>query len=340
MIDELIPEIKSLKADIAGKGGYPFYLIAGDEGRLADEAVRVIREYHSQTEHGNLSLVNVDLSDKSVSIDSVLSAVHSIPLFGGRQFVLARSFLASKHGGALTRYLQDPSPHSVLVLLASEHREKSQFFSDFQQKGKIVLFKPLSKRDIRSFLSFIAVQNKLRFEKDAFELMIDLTGEDREGCISAIEKLACYRGQDSVILMKDVEDLVPRTKSHKIFELTDSIADNIPGRALKILHRMLFDGEDPLGILSSIIWHFRTMLKVKDMISKGRSQEDVIQKLNSKPFLVEKYISQSSKFSPDSLISSLDLFLRADRDLKMKKMKSEIIFEDIIFRLSDLSGKN
>ena len=104
-----------------------------------------------------------------------------------------------------------------------------------------------------------AYQKKL--PNPAAQLLVELVGSSLGVLDQELAKLAAFVGRKPGIDSDDVDQLVGRSRQAETFKIFDAIGNARPVDALAILHRLLEQGEDPLGILGAFSWQLRRLRK-------------------------------------------------------------------------------
>lgn len=109
-------------------------------------------------------------------------------------------------------------------------------------------------------------------QKQAFHLLLELTGADLELFTGNLEKLIVFTGGRNAISSDDVHTLISRDRKDPIFKLTNALMDKDLNSGLFFLDSMLKSNTHPLQILKLLENQIRKLLLVKYgalMISSG-----------------------------------------------------------------------
>ena len=118
----------------------------------------------------------------------------------------------------------------------------------------------------------LAVSGK-RLQAGLFDTLCRLTGFDLRTFAQNVEKLIDYTGERTEITEDDVHQVLRRTKSDPIFELTSAVADRNLTQSLFFTHALLESNWYPLQILTALANQIRRLLVAKDftMSDQGKS---------------------------------------------------------------------
>ncbi|MCW7752888.1 hypothetical protein OOT00_02700 [Desulfobotulus sp. H1] len=103
--------------------------------------------------------------------------------------------------------------------------------------------------------------------------LLELTGFDLRMLSANLEKLVDFAGDRPSITLKDVEDVLQRTRQDPIFVFTGAVADrNVPEALLSMID-LVKDGMHPLQILSALVNQFRKLLIAMDFLTSSSGKD-------------------------------------------------------------------
>lgn len=106
-----------------------------------------------------------------------------------------------------------------------------------------------------------------------FNLICEMTGFDLRTFQNSLEKLAAYTGERKRITTDDVRQVLRRTKTDPIYELTGAIGNRNTVKALFFLSSLLSAHDDihPSAILSAILNMIRRLAVIRDFMESDNS---------------------------------------------------------------------
>ena len=166
----------------------------------------------------------------------------------------------------------------------------------------------------------VARENEVLFDHRAFE-----RSEVKE------ESKTLFAHKKGVrIELEDVELLVRPKIETDIFETIDAIASKDKKRALKFIKAHLERGDSPLYLFSMIVFQFRNLLMVKDLIERNLPSYFLT---GLHPFVIKKSILLSNKFRFLELKKIYQKIFQIDIDIKTGKIEPEIALDLLITEL-------
>ena len=94
-------------------------------------------------------------------------------------------------------------------------------------------------------------------------------GSNLQEVVGELEKLFTYLGERNLVDVADVAAIVADSRVDSIFELTNALGGGDAGEALRLLGRLLGDGQAPLLVLNLMVRHFRQLWLTRELLDQG-----------------------------------------------------------------------
>jgi DNA polymerase-3 subunit delta len=265
-----------LKRALKQKQIEPLYLLFGQEEYLRDRAAQAIAE--AALKDAPLREFNEsDFSLNSGSIMDALAAAEQLPMMADRRVVRITDFSKIRDADeeALTRYLARPVETTTVILITDDLDKRRKLTKTLLDKCATVEFARLHDGELAAWARIHLKELKAEADERTLHQIIALTGSDVRVLSNELEKLATAALPSGRITMEMVDELVGNSRELTNFELTDHlIARNRPG-ALKILHKILGDGAEPVMLIGLIASNFHKLALAKELMSRGASENEV-----------------------------------------------------------------
>ena len=108
-----------------------------------------------------------------------------------------------------------------------------------------------------------------------------------------------------------------------IFKTIDALASKNKKQALELLQKHLNGGDNPLYLLSMIVYQFRNLLLIKELSGKKLMYASIVKKSGLHPYVVKKNYFTCSQFSFEELKNIYKKIFQFDLDIKTGKMEPE-----------------
>ncbi len=144
-----------------------------------------------------------------------------------------------------------------------------------------------------------------------------------------LDKLSLHAGSRP-ITAEDISELVVAAVSSDMFALTDAIGGRNRARALHLLHQELAAGVHPLALIAMIARHLRTLRQVQEAVEEGLAPAQIAPALDLHPFVVQKALAQSKKFTRGELATWHRQLLETDWYIKSTPLDAEVMLDVLI----------
>ena len=318
--EEFVQEISS--GDIQ-----PVYLFTGDQVHLVDKALGELRTKVLGSED---DINYVTFHGDSASGEEIVQSVSTMPMFSSGKIVVVKNAdkLKAKELESIEPYLESPSPSATLVLIFSDgkapkiKKKKLPRYDFSLQKGNTV-----------SALRQLAQNLGFKISPKAAQTLISLVGEDLQELNNELVKLSLYRSQGDTIEIEDIENHTRKAQFGDIFALINAISKKNKKEAQKALIDLEEQGEEPLSVLSRLIWRFRLIWKAKELSDQKTPKAEILKELKMSQGAFY-YLSQDlKKYSYQDISKIMGLLMDCDKKLKMSYVPREFHLTRLVTQL-------
>lgn len=241
----------------------PVYLFYGEEDFLIDEAVEALI---AETLPEESRTFNLDVfSATEVDPRDIVARANSFPMMMQHRVVVIKDFdrlgeknkekEKGKERDPLRSYLENPSPTTILVLIAKKPDKT------IREKVETIEFSRLDENSLRRWIIERAARYGKQISREACEALTTYVGNSLRALDKEVEKISIYAGDKKTIAIDDVNAVAGVSKTFNVFELSRAVGNRDLKRSLEILDRMMEFGEHPPLMVAVITKHFMTLLK-------------------------------------------------------------------------------
>ena len=308
-------------------------------------------------------------------IRSTIEAVQTLPFFGGAKVVWLKNanFLGDNQIGRaasvqtaleeLTETIEEGFADGVTFLVSAIDVDKRRsFYKTLSKRAELQVFDKLDSTrsgwedDATELVQRLAKKRKLQFENGALELFVLLTGGDTRQIENELEKIDIYLGDARRINIDLVRELVPLSRAGVIFELGNALAERDLERALRLVRRLLDQGESAIGILLvAIIPTVRNLLLAKELMERYRLARphapfQFISAVNRLPATATEHLPRKKdgsinayalgiaaqnthRFETEQLIAGMQACLESNLKLVTTQLEHELILTELVVKL-------
>lgn len=239
-------------------------------------------------------------------------------------------------------YLKDTPKQCVIIgyILLKDKREKATKLKKLMALDKhitIVNIEKLKGAALYNRVYEMFTLKGLKIGRIQLRYFCDMVENNMDIIEMEIDKLLNYT-EGREITKDDIDILLPRKGEQDIFDLVEFISIKKADRAIDLMNDLINKGENPIVILSQIREQFQKLYRVKIKISKGYKVEDIreeflsVNRINLPNFVVEKFITQSKKFSENQLARCIKLCANTEKTLKSTSSNAKSEMEIMIIK--------
>ena len=249
----------------------PVYVLVGDEPFLKRHILTVLR-------HRLLGAEDNPFGWSAFTGDKATwAAVHgdlaTLPFLGSCRVVAvdaADPFVTGARD-KLETYFAAPAATGVLILDVKSWPATTRLAKMLPETATLVC-KSLTMQRLPAWcLQWCKSQHNKTLSAGAAKLLVDLVGADMGLLDQELNKLAVYAGEAKQIDTGDVDKLVGNNREEDVWRIFDLIGAGEMAEALKVLDRLLTQGEDPLRLLGAFSMKLRGMAQTYRLTTIGQS---------------------------------------------------------------------
>ncbi len=314
--------------------------MVGDESLLVERALeRILASELREVTPENVQTLRGD----EVGWGGLLDAARTRSLFAPRRAVVVRAAdaLAVDEGAGpapkgrkrrtvpgvreeLERYLDDPNPDVVLVLLAPKADRRLGVWKLLAARGKEHLCGHPKGKELREFAQQELQRAGVRLGSDGLDELIDRVGQDLRRLAGEVEKLASFDGGRGQRLGADeVAAVLGRGLAQPFYKLGDVLWQRQPARLLALVQGLLDECSSDsdrrgsaIGIVASLHRSLRQVRVARELAGRRASSDEIVARTRIMPFKLRDLLDAARAWSELDLARALSALAAADRRLK------------------------
>ena len=325
----------------------PVNLLYGPENYLIEEEIQsLLNQILTEKERGlNLHL----FSGEEDNSNEIVQAAQTIPMFSRYRFVLVKEAdrLDEEKIEPLLKYIQKPSPTTILVFQAQTLGPWKGHRADIERVGRVMEYPRLKGRALIGWLRKRMAEKGKALSDEAGDYLVEVVGDHLQNLENALEEAFLATGEKRTVGLTDVEGIVSDVKVSTIFDLTDAIGRQDLERALLILDKVLGSKilpfrkeeepskiDDPVPLLLSMMARqYRLIWRVSEMHSLQYRMDEIAKRLKKGRWEAEKLIDQGKRFTQSSLREGLLKCHRTDLAIKRGQGPKGLLMEKLVIDL-------
>ena len=316
------------------EGVRPLYLLLGCEiylRRVAAQTIADVALSRTLMREFNESSFSL-LSDP---VQAAIAAAEQFPMMSDTRVVRIRDFarLRETDEEILIRYLNNPSPSTVMIFTADELDKRKKSSKVLLDTCTVVEFALLKDAEAKAWAKSRLKELKVTADDQVLSEIISLVGCDVQTLYNEIEKLASAAATTGRITPDFVEELIGRSRELSNFELGDHLLAGNRKKALETLHRLLEDGAEPVMLVGLIAGNYHRLALGKHLLVRG-GREEVFRNINLPPFKRDSYISTLQRNTAAKIARGIQLTAATDLAIKTSQATPRLQLELLVCELA------
>jgi len=316
------------------EGLRPLYLLLGTEIYLRRVAAQTITDQAlSRTLLREFNESSFSLMGDAVQ--SAIAAADQLPMMSDTRVVRVRDFARLREADEeiLIRYLNNPSPSTVMIFTADELDKRKKSSKVLLDTCTVVEFAPLKDAEAKAWAKSRLKELKVTTDDQVLSEIISLVGTDVQTLYNELDKLASAAATTGRITSDFVDALIGRSRELSNFELGDHLLAGNRKKALETLHRLLEDGAEPVMLVGLIAGNYHRLALGKHLLTRG-GREEVFRNISLPPFKRDSYISTLNRSTAGKIARGIQLTAAADLAIKTSQATPRLQLELLVCELA------
>jgi len=321
------------------------YVFCGSDEQSIKETIKTIIDKNISKDFLDFNYVQLDGS--TVDMNTIVNACETLPFMSDKKVIIIyrANFLKDKMDKGSEKlskevidYIKTLPKECILIMyyIFENDREKESYkLKKINNTACVVKFLKLKGAMLQKKVEEIFRKKGKGIAKTELSLFCSNVENNMDIIENEVEKLYCYTyGRE--ITAKDITELTSLKSDNDIFNLVDYISEKKPQKSIDILNELVFKGESITTILRMIQRQFKLIFDIKLEAERGKRKEELAKELRLHPYICEKMMVQSKKFTIDQLKNSMELCLNTEKLLKSSTVNSKMEMELLIIRTATI----
>lgn len=326
--------MKQIDRDIAQKSFKRAYLIYGEEDYLVKKYTELLKNAIVAPEN---SMMNMDIFEgNTCNVNKIIEAGDTAPFFNDYRLVIISGSGLFKDGRKEdTLKIADAVknlPEDCVYLFTDEKVDKRN--SLYKAVKKVGYCCEINYQDIKDIVNWLKKESGGRLDSVCGNYFVKNIGNSMKHLAVELDKLLAYTGNNK-ITTSDIDIACTKSLETYIFDMVGAMGNKNTEKALEIYNNMIFEGEEPIGILAMIARQFRLMLQCKYLQSKKNFNAlQIAAELKQNKFVVSNCLNQSDNFKLSTLMQALKDCADCDTNIKSGLVAQKLGVEIILLKYS------
>jgi DNA polymerase-3 subunit delta len=294
----------------------PVYVLLGEDDFLKRQVRRLLRSLVLGKGEGEIGLSR--FSGETAVWSEVNDELKTLPFLGSHRLVLVEEadLFVTNHRPALEKYVKAPSSTGVLVLDVKSWPKNTRLARMIDMEATIVCEAPKVGQLPDWCIHWGATQYGKQLVPSAARLLVDLVEPDLGVLDQELAKLATYVGEAERVETEDVDRLVGKSRAADTWKIFNAIGAGQMPEALKILDRLVEQGESPIMLLGAFSKHLRQLAQAARLCLQGIPLRAALEQVGVPPFALREREQLLRHLGRRRIERLYDWLLEADTGLK------------------------
>lgn len=320
--------LQSLYSNLDNNVVRPVYFFTGGQAFLIEQAIDKLKKHiFNKNPELNYSLFHGD----TTSADDIISLAETYPMFGNKRLILLKNAekLPRNELKAFEKYFQSPSSFTCLVFQFND----SKGMENTNNENIFIVDTTVDKNNLHSAIREIAADYGHEITKEAVLRLTSLLGENLQDIKTEIEKLSLYAAEKKKIDANDVERITEKIKFENIFQLLNAIAKKDKKNTLRALLDLESKNEDPVSILNMLSWRFRLIWRVKELIEKRLTRDEILREVKISSGALYYTQEQAKNLTYGEIREIMKSLYQVDKKLKTSYVPGHQILTKLVLEM-------
>jgi len=322
----------------------PVYLCWGRETYLMEQLIQAVIGQKAGGEFREFAVQTYSMLE--TPLQQILDDAETAPFLVPHKVIVARDAhlftgasvksKAEHDADRLLDYVKSPAEHSVVIFVVETDKldERKKIVKEMIRLGFAVPFPVLNARELQAWVEQRAKELNIRLEPEAAEYVLLNVSGHLQQLSGELDKLADYCGPGGRVTLHDAQQLISRSAEYHVFMLVDEVVNRKIGSALRMLHELLEQKEEPVKIIALLARQFRIVLQARELAERGAARAQIAAQVGIPPFAVQKALDQGMRYSSRQISSILSQLADLDHAIKTGQLDKTLGLELFLMKLA------
>jgi len=326
-----------------------YFLYGTDSYRIAEKEQELLAQFLAGDKTG-INLERIDGSE--ISMARFEQAISAVSFFSTNKVIVIENLLTQNKDSELKGKIAEKIKKDLSVkILFVEHGEpdkREKLFKilknpstslgtgsrtkELKDSIQNFYFGALTDYELRQWITVAVKKQNFKIDRSATEALAVSVGPNLWRLKNEIEKLTLYaKSQNRTqIELQDVKAMVESEFNPNVFNFIEAIATSNKKQSVKLLQQFINNGENENYLLSMIVYQFRTLIKIKDLLDRGIPSGAIASQAKISPYVIQKSLPVLRHYSLQDLINYYRKLYEFDVKIKTGQIEAKIAVDLLV----------
>lgn len=294
----------------------------GQDTYRLHQGLKALVTYYQRAHPNGLFFRYVDC--EKIAESTLLDEIWQESLLQERKLFIFANFTESQKikDYILKNYSAMKESRHIFVFWTKEADPKDESVRLLKQHAEYKEYPLLEGMSLRHWIQKEVQNFGLEIEPKAVSILAATFGSNLWQIENEIKRLVAFK-KKGLILATDVGIFLKPSTETTIFQMMDAIAAKNKRRVLDLLKERLNQGDNLAYLLAMVIFQFRNMILLKELLDKGTKIKSISKITGLHPYIIQKTIVQLHRFSFSDLKKIYHKLFKVDYEIKTGRLDGE-----------------
>ncbi len=269
----------------------------------------------------NIIRMNLD----EVTIDDVINECSYYSLLNETKYIIVNNFKLNKENSPILKYLKDPHPQTVLILITNALDKRSSIYKEFNQNGQVIIIDEL--KNVNNKINEYCKKKNITIDYLAINQLMINNLNNYDLVLNEIDKINIITNK---ITKEDVNKYSIRLISEDNFAFCDAVINKNYADINRLLQDFIQTSGEVLPFIALMASQYRLIYAVKSI---NDATETLANKLEIHPYRVKLAKEKSITYTKEELQKKLLDLCDLDYYLKTSNLNQYILLKIFIVNI-------
>ena len=316
--------MKVLNNDLKTSTFKGIYVLSGDDEFLKNSYKKRLKMAIVGDDQMNYAY----FEGKGIDVDAIIDFANTLPFFSEYRCILIEESQWFKSGNEkFLNYISDKPDSTKFIFVEKEIDKRSKLYKLVKDIGYIAELNHPTDDELKNWAGNIINKAGKKITVSNMDFFIARVGNDMERIKSELDKLLSFTLDKDIIEEEDIIAITSISLTNRIFELVKMITNNKIKEALDIYEDLVALKEPSLKIMILITRQFNQLLQIKELMSAGFNEKEIVSNLKLNPYVVKNLMRQARGFDMALLLSYVKNAIELEEAIKKGNINEKLALE-------------
>jgi len=311
--------------------------------RALNEILKILK--YTINDEMNSFLYYGDLFSDKVKIGEIIDTLNMYSFNLSPRLITIRNFEFLKKDAIarISKYIDDPCPHSRLIIDCFSSDFKDRTFDTLTKKCLHIQSQEVVwQKDKIKWLDILLAENDLKMDERTKALFIEKIEFDIYNVDNELKKLKLYINGQNLVTINDVTKCTLNTRVYTMFELLESVGFKRKTEVFYIIENLIDNDTSIILIIYKLCDYFYNLLKIDAQTRNGKTITDILLESKEitpntheyrKKIIIEKYTTYLKNYNRAKILNALKQLYICDSRAKLTLASEKVLLANMVYNI-------